>query len=524
MKKNISNKKTKLLVDAFVRHSFAFTNLLLSSASPETPQHFLQIMNKLSSNSVKISLHKELSWTSITNLCYIVFDISDGNFYIGETSLSLSQRLYGHASTHKSPVGKLLRTRPHTITACPLLYINRIARHGNKYNLTKLRKRIEFLLIRTLNPPINRTNLWNKKSSTNFSPKLQRNILRKLSHQAPTLFKTGKLKKYSISLQDGTTSSGFSLNVMLAGIPSESVVTIEEKERGYDITDYQELRKNFGDSRQVPDLKKMCPFNLGRRLPTSPIAILICNPRAVDPTKILASHSITGSFETLANLSLAPLLTRESRANLKKILMSRFDVKILSKYEFKLPLTLNIDTRDLQLEIESWLSTLPIYKISKEIVRLRLKITRQNPETLGDSLCNFREFDRKYLDASTYTCVCDKPEGKHVNLLASTHSSHLVRNLASLGSNFVPPASKKDIYDLVGKTTTQFSKIVFEASPKKLEILLHDTQEDTTLHAIPLCTNILNSLKYQGVILSTKDIYSLPCTPTLATRTLPYPT
>jgi hypothetical protein len=265
----------------------------------------------------------------------MVFDIRDGQFYIGESGLTLDKRMQSHISAQSTPFGRLFKQHIEFMLAVPVVFINKISKPTDDYEHIKhLRKKVEFILIKCLNPSLNSTSVFVFKSkSKSFSRSSKSKILSRLVNQAPKkLLKLWKIKQYNITVTNGDGSKikllGFALDKLLKTIPTGTVVTISVLNDGYDVSDYESLKKWFGRSKVFPAKPDQRNIFLRSRLIFEPITVLLNNPLCMDPTKMLSKPDLL--FEDLLELQSVceKLHNISALSKTKQLLNKKYGAKI----------------------------------------------------------------------------------------------------------------------------------------------------------------------------------------------------
>ena len=485
------------------------------------------LINTLVSPKVATNLLHATSWLETKNVIYIVVHRTSAEFYIGETSLSLRERLITHTQGLATPFAKFFASRMETFIAIPIIFVDKILGDSNdiRNHARNVRKRLESILIKALNPSLNRTYTFPRKSMNERKrpkPKAEstmRNIqlTSTLLNQRipPTLTRNWTLKRYTVSfikmrtnlsskeLNRKTPLKGCCLNTILRLIPCGSEVTIETIENGYDISNFGELRKFHSNSILLMDRGNHNYANtemkrnifLTRRLIMDPITFILSNPFFVNLEKVNSKKFLaTASFNKLVDLLLATETIGDppTLSHIKLCLRTRFKSKIYKQYVLSIPDLVTIDRRKIMSTIKNCkvLTTLPSQIC--QIIKERLSISRTTAKSLGDLLLNYKFFDRTF-DNQKQVCKCQaglKEQHKvfFPDEFGREFKKSLVKDVLNLGTAFIPSPNAEAVKRGIRKEIHNLIKKIADGSKTCISSLIHKLkiEEDALIDSTTL--------------------------------------
>lgn len=421
-------------VTKYVSYCRIMTTLFCANST--SLPHISAILSNVTTEWTRMGWLAKESWY-VPNIIYLAFHLVSGSFYIGETSLNLAQRVFSHFASLKTSFAQRAWSSPSQIIFLPIHHCHTvIGRQAPMQQKKFFRKKVEYLLIRSLTPDMNGE--FSKYAKKKFSAPLQQRILSSLLHRTPSAIKSWKIMLYKVHVTDGFSPiETTSLESCLLSVPDCSLVTISIIKHGHNISDFERCRKLFPGSKAIGHGSKMSsPFNKSKLFST-PITILLNNPSRLQPKHVLDMKNPSAEYLIGALQSAQGLRDFELEKALISKLRILYGVKLRKKYILKIHESLNAPDSYVRELVSTWLDTYDMPASIKALLRRRLYISRTQSRNIGDFLFNYRQFDDK-VDLKQPECTCGTLLGDHLKVLASNHSDALVAHAGNLGAHFVP--------------------------------------------------------------------------------------
>lgn len=435
-----------------------------------TLHHINFIFRSIASPHTRLGWLATESW-SVPNIVYMAFSVKDGSFYVGETSLTLCDRIYSHLSCLKTDFARTVWRSPSEFVFVPLHHCHTvIGRHAPPEQKRIFRRKIEYILIRALRPNLN-GEYSPRFIKPGFSRMPQRHILNSMLNRTPRAVITWEIMLYKIKVGTSPPVETPTLDSSLLCIPDNSVITVSIARHGCNITDFGKCRSLFAASRTLGHTSHLLsPFNKSR-LFTSPITFILSNPSVLQPDRVLTMTKPSVEYLVGAMISAEALRNFLLRDALRSKLRLLYGMTIKKQYILRMHESILVPDSYVRQLLFEWIDSCDMPSSVKAIVRRRLSIVRKKSKTIGDHLFNYRQHDTKVNLNASACCTCGAaPGAQHLKVLARDHPNSLVALAGTLGAHFVPSQSRASVSNSIEISTLKTD--ISAAIPLRLRHLL----------------------------------------------------
>ena len=292
------------------------------------------------------------------NLVYLAVNVNNGKTYIGETSKTMSDRMYTHMSTQKSLFGKHLAENPKNFVFVPIIFMRSI--HFENVSLTHkshIRKKIESHYIKAFKPQYNQKSHSSSFRTTQNSQK----IIQRFTSSTPAFIKKWIFATYKIT-SDNFSVFSYALDHTLTTIPNNSSIKIQQKSHGYQLTDFTALHTFHGSS-QVFEKNTFVGF-FRDFIQKNSLKVLSLNIKLFNPFYIPFGKLVCDKTY-MKKLPIHKMITMQCMAEklgmntlihkIRQNVLGKYGCTLYRRYNVQIPNNIHFDTKKLKLSLHKFL-------------------------------------------------------------------------------------------------------------------------------------------------------------------------